>query len=235
MALSQYLARDKSTIDQMIPSRPAGSITSADYLLIYDTSVEEAKKVTVADAVSASPTAEFEAGVEMVFMQANVPTGWTLETSPTYNEGFIRASIGNAALSTGGSTPFTTVFADTTTAGNVSLAPKTAFSSGGHAVTTANMPPHTHGTAVRLQANQPAPDRSGAAAGRSVTTNAPSSGQVLDVIDNTPVSHGNTSSHGTGNPHVHTISSHNHTTNLTGDAIGDMELKYSDSIICSKD
>jgi hypothetical protein len=84
-----------------------------------------AVNITAAGALVAFP-----AGTLMLFVQTSAPTGWTKST--THNNKALRVVSGTAG--SGGSVAFTTAFA----AGTLT------FTSGGHAITTAEMPAHTH-------------------------------------------------------------------------------------------
>ena len=84
-----------------------------------------AVNITAAGALVAFP-----AGTLMLFVQTSAPTGWTKST--THNNKALRVVSGTAG--SGGSVAFTTAFA----AGTLT------FTSDGHAITTAEMPAHTH-------------------------------------------------------------------------------------------
>jgi hypothetical protein len=83
-----------------------------------------------ADPAWAPRTAEFASGTRMPFQQSAAPTGWTTDVS--LNDYGLRVVSGAAGVVAG--TPFSTVFAQTDT--------------GGHALTVAELAPHTHSETV---------------------------------------------------------------------------------------
>ena len=92
--------------------------------------------ITFSDATTQTTGAYFfPTGTAMLFQQTTAPTGWTKST--TYNDYAIR--IVNGTASTGGSTAFSTVFANQTPTINVS-----GLSAGATTISTAQMPSHTH-------------------------------------------------------------------------------------------
>ena len=80
-------------------------------------------------------TVVFPTGTAMLFQQTAAPTGWTKVT--TYNDYAIR--IVNGTASTGGSSAFSTCFANQTPTINVS-----GLSAGATTLSTTQMPSHTH-------------------------------------------------------------------------------------------
>ena len=91
-------------------------------------------KLSVADA-QAIGLAPIPATTVMLFVQASAPTGWTQVT--TYNDRALRivsTGTGNVGGAVGGSVAFETAFASQTPAG----------SNAGTAISTAQMPAHTH-------------------------------------------------------------------------------------------
>lgn len=84
-----------------------------------------------------SPTPAFPAGTRMVFHQTAAPTGWTKLTNTQYNNAAMRMTTG--VVGTGGVDDFTTVFS-------------ASRSTAGHALTVAQLPPHTHGGGRDTQA-----------------------------------------------------------------------------------
>lgn len=69
-------------------------------------------------------------GTRMLFQQTSAPTGWTKETSATYNDVALRITTGT--VGTGGADAFTTTFG-------------TPKSTANYTLTTADIPSHTHG------------------------------------------------------------------------------------------
>jgi hypothetical protein len=237
MSLSKYLARDKSTIDQFISSRPPGAIDSADLLLLYDASEEEAKSVLVSDIIASAPVAEFDSGTQMLFQQAAAATGWTQDISPTFDQATVRVSMGNAPLSTGGTEVFSDVYQDQPVGGTV-VVDTTNFTISPTALTEANLPVHTHGSGLRIQNNEPS-KVAGAIGGATEIFEAPSSPKSANIVNDDAIQSVYTSpaegSAGTGHTHPTAPLNHNHTGPFTGGTVGNMGLKYSDAIICSKD
>ena len=72
----------------------------------------------------------FPSGTRMAFNQTSAPTGWTKETSATYNDAAIRLVTGS--VSTGGADAFSSLFG-------------TGKSTAGYTLQVADMPNHTHG------------------------------------------------------------------------------------------
>lgn len=95
----------------------------------------------IADAVGAISSGNltnavpFPAGTLMLFQQTAAPTGWTKQT--THNDKALRVVSGTA--SSGGTSAFTTVFANQTPTINTS-----GLSAGATTLSTAQMPSHTH-------------------------------------------------------------------------------------------
>ena len=90
----------------------------------------------------------FPSGTRMLFQQTAAPTGWTKESSATYNDAALRFTTGT--VGTGGADAFNTHFG-------------TSKSTAGHTLTEAQIPSHTHNVA-RNQA--------GGAAGVSTSNNS---------------------------------------------------------------
>lgn len=72
----------------------------------------------------------FPSGTKMIFRQSSAPTGWTKSTTTTLDNAALRVVVGSAT--TGGSVDFSSSFGG-------------SASTGGTALTTAQMPSHTHG------------------------------------------------------------------------------------------
>jgi hypothetical protein len=79
--------------------------------------------------VSSAPASQgFDSGTRMSFNQTSAPTGWTKDTTAAINDSILRLVTG--AVSSGGSTAFSTWNASGTT--------------GGYTLATADIPAHTH-------------------------------------------------------------------------------------------
>lgn len=84
------------------------------------------------------PAGSFPTGTLMLFQQTAAPTGWTKQT--THDNKALRVVSGTAG--SGGTTAFTTVFANQTP-----IITTSGLSAGATTLTTAQMPSHNHGTA----------------------------------------------------------------------------------------
>lgn len=124
-------------IDSLVATNPSGAddrSTADDHLRLLKSTIL-ATFPNVTGAVTATQ-AELNSGYnavpqssKMLFQQATAPTGWTKET--THNDKSIRVVTGTPG--SGGTTAFTTVFSRTAT--------------DSHALTTAELPAHDHGSA----------------------------------------------------------------------------------------
>lgn len=95
-----------------------------------------ASGITFNDATSQTTTGvEIPTGTLMLFQQTAAPTGWTKQT--THNDKALRVVSGTA--SSGGTSSFTTVFANQTPTINTS-----GLSAGATTLSTAQMPSHNH-------------------------------------------------------------------------------------------
>lgn len=96
--------------------------------------------ITFNDGTSQSTAASgFPTGTLMLFQQTAAPTGWTKQT--THNDKALRVVSGTA--SSGGTSAFTTVFANQTPTINTS-----GLSAGATTLSTAQIPSHTHSYSV---------------------------------------------------------------------------------------
>lgn len=86
------------------------------------------KRAVIKD-VGGNKIDKLPAGTRVLFQQTAAPTGWTKDTTATYNEAALRIVTG--AAGTGGSVNFTTAFAS-------------GLTSGAYTLTTTDMPSHTH-------------------------------------------------------------------------------------------
>jgi hypothetical protein len=92
---------------------------AADFLVTYDASATSARKVLARNV-------GFPSGTKMLFVQTSAPTGWTKDTDQ--NDKALRIVSGTA--STGGTSPFSTVFGKTGT--------------DNYTLTAADIPSHNH-------------------------------------------------------------------------------------------
>lgn len=147
---------------------------------------------------------EFVSGTLMLFQQTAAPTGWTKQT--THNDKALRVVSG--AVSSGGTTAFSTVFTDQTPTITTS-----GLSAGATTLSTTQIPSHTHVMPLHTQA----PSGPGGQAGIANVTN-PSPGTY-------PTS---TQAAGGGSSHSHPVAG-----SATSSAIT-LSVQYVDLIIASK-
>lgn len=160
--------------------------------------------------------AEFPSGTRMLFQQTSAPTGWTKDTTASYNNTALRIVTGSITNYTAGSS-FTTIFASPRTF-SVSVSNTTSTGTvGGTTLTTAQMPSHTHTYGGGLQSNTTTggtADRINRVVGPQDTTNT-------------------TTSNGSSNSHTHSLTMDSHTHTASGSIA--MNVNYIDFIIASKD
>jgi hypothetical protein len=146
----------------------------------------------------------FVAGTLMLFQQTAAPTGWTKQT--THNDKSLRVVSGTA--SSGGTTAFSTVFANQTPTFTGSIG---SLAGGATTLSTAQMPSHSHSYSQTISIYPP---------GGLTEGNGPNSSQSAD-----------TGSTGGGTSHSHSISG---TPGGTNGAVT-LNVQYVDLIIASKD
>ena len=150
-------------------------------------------------------------GTAMLFHQASAPTGWTGVSSSVNDRALRVVNPGSTGGSGGGGQGFATVFVNNRTTSSDG-AHDHGGATGGHSLTVAEMPAHTHTMAPTLD-----PGNSFGGGGSGSKRNWLNSAET-------------TSSTGSGDAHTHTIASagaHTHTTNLN--------VWYRDVIIATKD
>jgi hypothetical protein len=156
-----------------------------------------------------------------VFYQASAPTGWSKVTS--HNDKALRlvngtgGGFGFGGTSGAGGNSFTTVFPNSTQGLSVIFNATIPVSGtvGGHTLTVAEIPNHTHNSLVGPSATA----SSGSSTFRTSGTNA--TGGVVSPT-------------GTGNAHDHPWSG-SIAFNTTGAGTIDLRLQYVDVILCSFD
>lgn len=144
--------------------------------------------------------AGFPTGTLMLFQQTAAPTGWTKQT--THDNKALRVVSGTA--SSGGTSAFTTVFANQTP-----TITTTGLSAGATTLSTAQMPSHGHSYTAPIPNNWNSPGDRGASAPSGTTG-------------------GTTGAAGGGGSHTHSISG-----SATSSAIT-LNVQYVDLIIASK-
>lgn len=160
--------------------------------------------ITFGDGTSQTTAASsaFPAGTLMLFQQTSAPTGWTKQT--THDNKALRVVSGTAG--SGGTTAFTSVFANQTPTINTS-----GLSAGATTLSTAQMPSHVHSRLFKAGGN-------------------PGGGSVPALTDQalgTATLNGNAT--GGGGSHSHSVSG-----SATSSAIT-LNVQYVDLIIASKD
>ena len=100
--------------------------TSAEVLTGTDT----ARVVTPSGLAASGYAWAFPSGTRMLFQQNLAPTGWTKETSATYNDNALRVYSSGTFAATGGTVAFSTAFGLTAT--------------NAHTLSAAEMPSHDH-------------------------------------------------------------------------------------------
>lgn len=185
----------------------------------------------------------FPAGTKMLFVQTAAPVGWTKVV--THNDKALRVVSGTAA--DGGSVAFTTAFSSKTPAGTISDT-TAAGTIGGTAITTAQMPAHTHGPGTlggvtnttgshnhfyTVFSSMGGADGGGSFSAwsgtKSDTTGSDGAHSHIVVINA-----GVTGSNGSGATHDHTFTGTPHGHTFTGTAIN-LAVAYVDVIIAAKD
>jgi hypothetical protein len=144
----------------------------------------------------------FAAGTALLFYQAAAPTGWTKST--TNNDKTLRVVSGGTGGSAGGTTAFSTVFANQTPTITTS-----GLSAAATTLTEAQIPSHTHTVPVKTGTG-------GNAGTTPVTTTFVSNGTVTSNAT------------GGGGSHTHSISG-----SATSSAIT-LNVQYIDVIVCTK-
>ena len=186
--------------------------------------------LTWATASSGGSGGDIPSGTKMVFYESSAPSGWTQYTS--LNDYGLRVVSGTGG-GTGGTVNFGSLFdsqtINVTSSGSVSS--ETAGGSvsanvHGHNLTLSEMPQHRH--AYTKVSNSSAQDQRGGGNNGTFTFN-----------QGTTTAY--TAYEGSGSPHDHNISAnfygsaHNHSiSSLAGSGTLDLDLKYADVIICTK-
>lgn len=167
------------------------------------------------DAITIAAAAEFPSGTRMIFQQTAAPTGWTKETSSTFTNAALR--IVSGTVGTGGTIGWGTVFSSTRTV-SVSVSNTTDTGTVGNTtLTTAQMPTHTHTYSGGLQSN----------------TTATGAADRINNLTGTTAPSGTTTSNGSSNSHTHSLTMNSHTHTASGTV--DLDVKYVEFIIATKD
>lgn len=184
-------------------------LVDADKMAVSDSAAAFAlKHVTIANLKTS--ISAFPATTAMLFIQAAAPPGWTKST--THNDKALRVVTGGTGGSATGTSPFSTVFGQSATAG--------------FTLTTNEMPGHTHtGTT-----GNDSPDHTHGVGNAQRSSNYASYAYPFAGNDG-----GYANSGGASTRHTHTF-----TTASTGSGAAhahtmDIRVQYIDSIICTKD
>lgn len=202
--------------------------------LVYNTTTQtlqiqtdaDSSPITWVDVIDpADPSPTFLAGTSMLFFNATAPTGWTKQT--THNDKAIRLVSGTP--SSGGTSPFSTVFGLITTAGftltSTHMPAHTHSLSGAFAFTgtTGAGGDHSHQYNDKQRSGTTTRDSSGS---QSVNTGEDDdsrttglSGTHTHAFSGDVTLSGNTGSAGSGASHAHAI---------------ELRVQYVDAIICNK-
>jgi hypothetical protein len=162
--------------------------------------------------LATTETAGFPAGTVMMFVQTAAPTGWTKST--THNDKALRVVSGTA--SSGGTTAFSTVFANQTPTITTS-----GLSAGATTLTTAQIPSHNHNTVSQSY---------GGTAGLYAQSSSCCAPVGIATVGGARIQGGQytTTSAGSGGSHTHSISG-----SATSSAIT-LNVQYVDVIIATK-
>lgn len=171
---------------------------------------------------------EFEAGTEAMFVQTSAPTGFTTNTSATLTECCLQVVSGTGG-GTGGSDTFSSTFGTkNATATSVpistgSLTVSSNYAIGSHTLSTPEIASHSH----PITGIGPSPRGGG-----STNTNHP------PAILLPPTGNFTSGSTGGGGSHSHSMGSLSLSGSLTSPlsaSVPNMNLKYADSIVATKD
>lgn len=218
------------------------NINASAFARANHTGTQTISTVTGLQAALDAAAAEIPAGTRMLFQQTAAPTGWTKETSATYNNKAIRLQTGT--VTTGGSVSFTSVFTSHTPSGTNGNTTATG-TVGGTALTEAQLPAHDHpATGLTFTGNAlpghshtvgvVANDGGGNTAQEgdttssgSATTNSVSAGTPSGTIG------GTTGDAGSGATHNHSFTGVAHSHTFTGNAIN-LAVQFVDFIIATR-
>ena len=167
-----------------------------------------------------------DAGTQMVFLQSSAPTGWTQNTAAALNNATLRV-ITSGSAGTGGNNNFSDVFTSKSTSGSASASVSSLNVTGGGVgattLSTPTIPSHLH-SGTGSNTNQ-----------GYRYTNGPAGATALRTEGNHT-----SSSTGGGGSHTHPIAgsasvSGNISAPSVSLAVPNMDIKYSNVIVCSKD
>ena len=169
-------------------------------------------------------SAEFESGTRMAFAQAAAPTGWTVETCATYNNAALRiitAATSGTGGGTAGTNEFNTAFSTAIDVVVSGIAVSVTGDTGATTLTISQIPSHTHTVSTNLVVGQTDTSR--------VTSPPTVDGGAFAATQPTF----GTGATGGGGSHTHSLNSHHHVVSAAGSF--NLNPKYVNFIVCTKD
>jgi len=172
---------------------------------------------------------EFESGTEALFVQTSSPTGFTTNTSATLTQCCLQVVNGSGG-GTGGSDTFSSVFGTkTATSASVpistgSLTVSSSYSIGATTLSTPQIAAHTHPVVIP----------GGSPRGGGTTNTSYPQGVILPP----PTGNSTSGSEGGGGSHTHSMGALSLSGSLSSPvsaSLPNMNLKYADSIVATKD
>jgi len=205
-------------------------IKVGDNIKLNSNGVIQATTLT-GDGQGLSGVEEFASGTKALFVQTNSPTGFTTDTTATLSECCLQVVNGTGG-GTGGSDTFSSVFGSSKTASETdvpistgSLTVTSNYSLGATTISTPTLPSHSHGT---LQTG----------GGGQRVQGAQQSGSDIYINNDNNVPK-DTSNTGGGGSHTHPFTSNfslsGAATSPISASVPNMNLKFADSIISTKD
>jgi len=169
-------------------------------------------------------SSEFESGTRMAFAQAAAPTGWTVETCATYNNAALRiitAATSGTGGGTAGSNEFNTAFSTSIDVVVSGIAASVTGDTGSTTLTISQIPSHTHTVSTNLVVGQTDTSR---------TTNPPTVDGGAFAATQPTFATGET---GGNQGHTHSLNNHHHVVSAAGSF--NLNPKYVNFIVCTKD
>jgi hypothetical protein len=160
----------------------------------------------------------FPSGTKMVFNQAAAPTGWTQDVTAGLNDSALRV-VNTAGGGAAGANGFATVLNASV---NVS----------GTALTTNQIPAHSHGAGTLSAASNGAHTHTYSGRNEGLHSSGSTRPQLTDSAQT------NTPSTNSAGAHTHTVTgstANNSTTGSTHNHNFNLDVKYNDVILCTKD
>ena len=168
-------------------------------------------------------SSEFDSGTRMAFAQAAAPTGWTVETCATYNNAALRiitAATSGTGGGTAGSNEFNTAFSTSIDVVVSGIAASVTGDTGSTTLTVSQLPAHTHTVSSTLILGTTDNTRVGLRVDGGSGTN---SSQPTYATGETGGNQG----------HTHSLNNHHHVVSAAGSF--NLNPKYVNFIVCTKD